>query len=825
MARPVAVVDHEGAQPPVEPPPPFTAIIDGAPIDAGLVGGKGAALRVLIGSGLPVPPCGVVTTATYRALLCDAELQRIVAAVTAGEPISSGAIDEAFLAAPLDADIAVAIVGLAGGLAGERGSVSVRSSATIEDLEQSSFAGQYRSFLDVDGRDVEAVLRAVRLVLASLWHPAPVAYRRALGIEASDAAMAAVIMRMVPARQAGVVFTVDPTQPLDAGGMTRARVEVVTGLGESLVSGQRTPTVHVIERDGGPGAEPPVVAGALELALEIERLAHTAQDVEWAWDGEQLWVVQARPITTLKAGRDDVDDDVSVLQGLDLTTAGIAEMLPGVLPPLTWGLAALLVEEGFRRLLAELGALPPQLVEARGVLRRVNARAALDFALLQRMAGRLPVDAGEELEAQYFGTQRAVPTGVQAARARSRLRAPLHDLRVSAVRKRAVFDVAVVCAAADLLDSADDSPVADGEPAGSTPRRLRVRLFNLLDLGARAMAAEVAVAADAAASYRRLEVLLARHAGATEATRLAAMLTAQVDTPAVSAPASAAVFAGPTWAELSQVVSTVDRPGGGCGAAASPGGHAPSEPDVAALHDALAAAGAAPAGWRGRLFTRSVLRLAVEVTEQLSRREATKAATLRIGGEVRRVALAAGRWLTDQGRLDAATDVELLTPPELVSALEGGALPPPATLRRRRRALTRAADEEPLPLRFRGLPTPAPPPCAVAAVPQLRGLAASGGRHVGRARLLHGPTDPLGIDEVLVAASTDPSWSPLFVRAGAVVLERGGPLSHAAILARELGVPAVLDVPDATALLDGRQVLVDGDHGVVTVVEPETQGR
>jgi pyruvate,water dikinase len=68
-----------------------------------------------------------------------------------------------------------------------------------------------------------------------------------------------------------------------------------------------------------------------------------------------------------------------------------------------------------------------------------------------------------------------------------------------------------------------------------------------------------------------------------------------------------------------------------------------------------------------------------------------------------------------------------------------------------------------------------------------------------------------------VAEATDPSWSPLFMKAGAIVLDRGGPLSHAAILARELGVPAVLNVPGATRLLAGREVTVDGDAGIVIV--------
>ncbi|CAB4589350.1 unannotated protein [freshwater metagenome] len=81
------------------------------------------------------------------------------------------------------------------------------------------------------------------------------------------------------------------------------------------------------------------------------------------------------------------------------------------------------------------------------------------------------------------------------------------------------------------------------------------------------------------------------------------------------------------------------------------------------------------------------------------------------------------------------------------------------------------------------------------------------------------PRDPIGHDEVLVAAATDPSWTPVLTRCGALVIERGGPLSHAAILAREFGLPAVFAVAGAVDRLDGHLVLVDGDAGTVDVLD------
>lgn len=84
-----------------------------------------------------------------------------------------------------------------------------------------------------------------------------------------------------------------------------------------------------------------------------------------------------------------------------------------------------------------------------------------------------------------------------------------------------------------------------------------------------------------------------------------------------------------------------------------------------------------------------------------------------------------------------------------------------------------------------------------------------------------GPGDALAEGGILLAEATDASWSPSFVHAGAIVLERGGPLSHAAILARELGVPAVLNVGAGVRALDGRRLTVDGDSGIVVVHDEE----
>jgi pyruvate,water dikinase len=100
----------------------------------------------------------------------------------------------------------------------------------------------------------------------------------------------------------------------------------------------------------------------------------------------------------------------------------------------------------------------------------------------------------------------------------------------------------------------------------------------------------------------------------------------------------------------------------------------------------------------------------------------------------------------------------------------------------------------------------------------LEGLGVSAGRACGPAKLLQHPNQEkkLNLGDVLVAPSTDPGWTPLFLRAAAIVLERGGIASHGAIVAREFGIPAVLNIPGAMRLIkDGQNVVVDGDEGKV----------
>src|SRR5215207_4064726 len=209
---------------------------DPAAAEAAVSGGKGASLARLTQGGFAVPPGIIVPAAAYRAFL--AAVPGMDALVSALRPEDAAelharcaAIRETLVAAPpppgLDAALRARLPALLAG-----GRVSVRSSATLEDLAGAAFAGQHDTYLNVEG--VDGVLDAVRRCWASLWEDRAVRYRHERGFGLDAAAMAVVVQRMVRSEVAGVAFSMDPV----SGDLDRIIVNAAWGLGETVVSGE-----------------------------------------------------------------------------------------------------------------------------------------------------------------------------------------------------------------------------------------------------------------------------------------------------------------------------------------------------------------------------------------------------------------------------------------------------------------------------------------------------------------------------------------------------------------------------------------------------------
>ena len=181
--------------------------------------------------------------------------------------------------------------------------VAVRSSATCEDREGASAAGQHATFLMVRGE--EALLQAVRKCWASLWSSRALDYRQRRGLDQYTAKMAVIIQEMVPAEVSGVLFSRDPLQP----GENCLRIEAVPGLGEALVSGSMAGDVLLVDRNTlaqtGKRSNLNVLEGSClqELcasALRIEEEFVAPQDIEFAIADNTVFFLQTRPMTGLE---------------------------------------------------------------------------------------------------------------------------------------------------------------------------------------------------------------------------------------------------------------------------------------------------------------------------------------------------------------------------------------------------------------------------------------------------------------------------------------------------------------------------------------------
>jgi pyruvate, water dikinase len=295
----------------------LVARFDEIPFDAAAIaGGKGASLSRMAGAGLPVPPGFLVCTGAFRSFLENCGglemIRRLVTGLDVTEQPAlehaSASIRDLIRTTPAPRAIAQAVSEAYLAL-GCDVPVAVRSSAASEDGAAASFAGQHETFLNVRG--AEAVMFHVRECWASLFSPRAIFYRARKG-SLHDSRMAVVVQEMAPGEKSGVLFTVDPVQNRH----DRMVIEAVRGLGESLVSGSVTPDHYVLDRDNGSIVQEFIVSedgvpflNALQLrrlfqaGLRLEAFFGKPQDVEWCLRGEEIFLLQSRPITALGGPR------------------------------------------------------------------------------------------------------------------------------------------------------------------------------------------------------------------------------------------------------------------------------------------------------------------------------------------------------------------------------------------------------------------------------------------------------------------------------------------------------------------------------------------
>lgn len=808
--------------------------IDAAMID--LAGGKATGLGEMLRAGERVPDGFCVTTAAYE----------IARAAREGIPHE------------LRDEIMHAYQRLGAG------AVAVRSSATVEDLPDASFAGQQDTFLGVRG--IDALLEAIRGCWDSLWTDRAVRYREANGTDPASVRMAVVVQRMVDAKVAGVLFTANPV----TGTRTQMVVDAAPGLGTAVVEGTVNPDHYILDD----GRAPHQAAGCLtqgqlaELRDAGKRLRDhfgSPQDAEWAIDaGGTLWLLQSRPITALFPLPPQTDRP-------EPRVYLSASAVQGVLAPLTpMGMCAMQMTGAAIWNFAGDGADPidgpPGFVE-------VGGRVYLDITAAVRSKStrkRLP----EQMKIQGPRVARAVERVLEDPRFAPRPGLPFRVRSMARIALRFGPPAAVGIASTlarpaaarermshlakryERRTTAPDGLTTGGRLAfiedatrASTSREFIGMMWPLV-VGLACSQAPTGLLSGIASESEMQTVLRGMPHNVTtemnlELWRLATNARERRELLLHTPPGElAARYRNGTLQDIG-LDAFLERYGRRGAAEIDVGvphwGEDPTpvfaalagylrvtDPEDAPDRRFAAAAAEAEAkldelvrrGRRRRPVRAALAGFAMRRTRELAGlRELPKFAWLHALDQMRGQLLAAGSELSERGLLNRPDDIMFLDLREARAVAEGADLG--ELIGQRRATYVRESKRRHIPnvLLSDGTDPEAEAPSVEPDEGVLAGMAAAPGEASGPARVVRDPAEAsLEPGEILVAPSTDPGWTPLFLTAAGLVTETGTPVAHGPTVAREYGIPAVVGIADATRhIRSGQRITIDGATGTVGI--------
>ena len=403
---------------------PTKYILDGEERDRSLLGGKAASLARLAGSGLPIPDWFVVSPEAFDASLTSEQRTPFEQAQDARSVYA--ALSDLTLAPAVQQALATALKQLCP--ADE--TVAVRSSAAYEDAAQQSFAGQLESYLDVDAESV-----AVRVV--DVWRSGfserIFAYRAEHGMDTPLTAPAVLIQRMVQADTAGVAFSADPI----SGRRSVAVVAAVRGYGEGLVSGEKDAdswrvarTGEIVERtivhESGPVLTDDLVYTVADLARAAESFFGRPQDVEWAIEAGNIFLLQSRAVTALADVADP--DGARILWD----KSNIIESYGGMTTPLTYSFARRAYAEVYQEFCRVL-RVPESTIRANqsvysNMIGLIRGRIYYNLYSWYRLLALLPgFRANRHFMEQMMGVNESLPEEIVASLEQSSWRQRMAD--------------------------------------------------------------------------------------------------------------------------------------------------------------------------------------------------------------------------------------------------------------------------------------------------------------------------------------------------------------------------------------------------------------
>lgn len=799
------------------------------------VGGKAARLGAMAQAGFDVPEGFVIAADAFRAHLPNCEA------------------DQRPAPPRLQSEFVSVIADAIGRHFPPQTQFAVRSSCVDEDSAATSFAGQHDTYYFIDNAHIgEAVVDC----WLSLWSEQALAYRRTWGSELQP--MAVIVQRMVRADRAGVSFSQDPNHP----GSRRTVIESTWGLGAALVDGHVSPDRTLVDRrgrvthtrigdkrvyipgdqQGGPSGRLAAVAHnqrdvATLSQQDAERISETTQqirtlfghpvDVEWAFEDDNLRILQARPITATSTQPEERERLVLFKP--------VAENFSDPLTPLS--------EDLFRRVLPRIGHF-------------VRGRFYLKFDLLRPL---LPFKLDDAALADLMLLRTIDPPAISprklprtlALLAALYLANGVFWLRSAHVTERVLENVDALTRAAQEDQTLDALTAFKRLLHGRHPLQAihhfvfqinmsAGRYFVLLSVLNRLLARwapmfdtnaipNLCHGGNDMLSTRMVEAIADLATLASEDDGCRAALTspsaleelARLDEehPFLVALESflnsfghrgsrEIELAAPRWQEdvgallvmIRSQLEVQDRPADNAYAR-----HLAARDQ---LHQAL------PSRWKRRIVDRLVSRIRYYIVL----RENTRHYHTKLFDLVRNKLLMLENDLLATDRLRVSGDIFYLTWDELQDLRTGAMNPIEASqLVRTRRVHWQAAASLPPPDRYGIQPTK-----SASAEGTLQGVCACPGTASGTARVILHPRDAdrLQPGDILVAPYTDPTWTPLFPALGGIVVELGSYLSHAGTIAREYQIPCIVDVTGCVARIqDGDLLTIDAANGVVVLPE------
>jgi pyruvate,water dikinase len=833
-----------------------------------LAGGKGSNLGEMVRAGLSIPEGFVILTSAYKRFVDENNIQESIENIIGKidtddigklEEVSQ-TIQNLFKEAEIPEDVRKEIALVYKQLGG--GAVAVRSSATAEDLPGSSFAGQYDTYLNISG--IDEICKAVKRCFASLWNTRAISYRLKQGISHSELAHAVVVQKLIEGEKAGILFTVNPLN----GRRDQMVINASWGLGEAIVSGEVSPDQWIVDRntfniveeaisekqvmtvrgkEGTTNIKVPAelqnkpslgikdIKRLIEVGCRTESYFGSPQDIEWVICKDKIFILQSRDITALadsKTGDDNYEWNSSTRGYYLWTNNMVGDVFPDVMTPSSWSVWKIVWGEGFGGHPA-IGNIGGRFYINYSFLYSLMRKFGKSHEQTMNLLGTITPPPSEDIDIPVITISlkallfEIIPLQIKAAWKQRNLKKNYHAI-ISSVPERC-----------ERLENQIQKVQEERELISLWNEEIQplfIRLFYLQDK----------FNEDFFRSYGDLKNELIKLIGEEGAN---AFLTNY------SGGSEELASIGPILG-LSKVISgemsreeyiklyghrhyneneiSVPRP----------------KEDVSWLDKQLAEFKESAVKVKESLrkksteFEKMWNKLENDYSEKakllkgkMSKIRNTMHIRENIRSELTRTVSIIRQFFLKAGELTGlGEDIFFLTYQEVLDVLsEDKSSAKYISNRKKKYAEYRSLP--PYPQFIKGEFNPFAwaanpnrrsdiyaPDISTSALPEddiIKGYAASAGYVEGVVRRINSPEEGylLKQGEILVTATTNIGWTPLFSKASAVVTDVGAQLSHAAIVAREMGIPAVVGTGNATLRLKtGDRVLVDGARGIVRVL-------